>query len=155
MESVNIINKKSQSSGKIVVENIKSLEDPNQKVNIETASTVNNNPKKSNSSRYKSLLKALGDTVKKRKEDKENAKFNEGKKIERLKSNLGLDKIKPKIVDKTKKNVNLILPNINLNINRPLSTIDNQLVTRKTIPTKNENEEKDIIIIDNNNVIII
>ena len=143
MEPGNLKNKKSQSLGKIIVETNITPDELDQKVNFETATTVNTKSKKSNSSRYKSLLKALGDTVRKRKEDKENAKLNEGKKVERLKANLGLNKVNPKIVDKTKKN-DVTLPKINLNSNRPFSTNETQLINRRP-PIKIDIEDKGII----------
>jgi len=143
MEPGNPKNKKSQSLGKIVVETNITPDELDQKANFETATTVNTKSKKSNSSRYKSLLKALGDTVKKRKEEKENAKLNQGKKVERLKANLGLNKIKPKILDKTKKN-DVTLPKINLNSNRPFSTNETQLMNRKPA-IKIDIEEKAMI----------
>ena len=132
----NTIGKRSRSLVKFHFEE-KKIENDGKAQDNETATTGNTKSKKSNQTRYSSLLKALGDEVKKKKEDKENAKIQEEKKIEKLKINLGLNKIKPKINDK-----NNIFPQnqeIKLNKivpNRPYSTNENLVQNSKPKLTK-------------------
>ena len=132
MDNNNSINKRSKSLPKLRIEITKN---ENEKVfkaqNNDTASTANIKSKMINKSRYSSLLKALGDEVKKKKIDKENAKILEEKKAEKLKTSLGLNKIRPKIIDKINPiNQTFDIKLTNMISNRPNSTRDNELLKK-------------------------